>query len=213
MPIQADATEFANGNENPGQAPGHETPTLRDLLPGALAKLEAYVRKRLARTIRDRESAVDLVQSICGHLLAAGVPFEYRGESQFHAWLQVVVANEIRGRLRKYRDDRPLGPQVALATGSELEAARAMRPNSATPPAIALQNEEIGLLDAALAQLPDHYREVIVRRHLREHSRARIARDLGLTIAAVQNLLARAKAKLAGILDRSPVGPDRVLRR
>lgn len=171
---------------------------LRDLLPPALPHIEQLVRRHFRRSLRDRESVSDVVDSVCADLLQDGIVFEYRSPAQFHGWLRTVVLHKIRARLRHNstikRDTRKLVP----FTESEHGAANS---DLASPSQMSHLKEHLGLLDRAMAALPDHYREVIVRRHLRGHSRAQIAADLRMTLPAIQNLIARAKARLAGTMD------------
>lgn len=182
-------------------APGTDAtpPTLRELLPAHLDMLTAFVRQRLRHTLRDRESACDVVDSICGDLLAEGVAFEYRTQVEFHGWLRQVVANKIRSRLR-HHGARKRGPDLLVDAGeSQIEAACV---DPATPSQDAVLHEDLSLLDRALARLPDDYRDLLVQIHLRGRSHAEVARATGRTVDATRQQLKRAKARLAGQLDR-----------
>ena len=96
-------------------------PTLRELLTRHLPSLEEFVSCQFHRTLRDHESVADVVGSVCGDLLAEGVPFEYRGEAEFHGWLRAVVVNKIRGRLRFRSAKKRRRDNVEPATPSEVE--------------------------------------------------------------------------------------------
>ncbi len=172
---------------------------LRRLLVEERPRLESLVRARMTRSLRDRESATDLVQSICGELLETGVAFEYRGHAQFYAWLDIVVCNKVRQRLRRTRTLKSDTRREVLMGGPGLDA---LRPDANSPSAAAQLHEDLDQLDRALAKLPAGPRELIVRRHLRGHSRERIAADLGIA-SGINNQIARAKAMLAAILDRT----------
>ena len=172
-----------------GDEPARAAPTLRELLPQHLRHLTAFVRTCMTRALRDQESASDLVGSICGDLLRESVRFEYRGEAQFLAWLRTVAANKIRGRLRSARTTA-----VTLLEEPAGEQATALQ--------LAILVEDLGLLDRAMGMLPEHYRELLVRSHLRGQSRAEMAAGLQMSEAAVANMLVRARAKLAEKLDR-----------
>jgi len=178
---------------------GGTSPTLRELLPQYLSQLEGYVRENLGRTLRDRESASDLVDSVCGDLLAENIAFEYRGKGEFQSWLRSVVVNKIRGRLRFVRAKKRGHDRQVVADDSRVEAAHV---DLASPSQDAMLREDLGLLDRALARLPEHYRDLIVRLHLRGEPRERVAAALGSTVDATRNMLTRAMVKLAGELDR-----------
>ena len=179
------------------------SPGLRELLPAALPRIEQFVRQHLTQSLRDREAASDLVHSVCGDLLSEGVQFEYRGEEQFHDWLRTVVAHKIVAKVRFYRASKRGAGHVVQASATALDESPG---RDGTPSQSALLGEHLGLLDRALGSLPAHYREVIVRRHLRGESHAAIASSLGMSVAAVKNLVARAKAKLAGVMERAVRG-------
>lgn len=177
--------------------------SLRELLPTALPQIEQFVRRHFPRTLRDQESVSDVVDSVCVDLLADDMPFDYRGAPEFRGWLDTVVLCKIRARLRLGRTQKH--DRNRLVEFKESQHGHSdVRPE--TPSQLTTLREHLSLLDRALTELPDHYREVIVRRHLRGHTRSRIAQDLGLTAAATQNRIARAKARLAGIMDRLTQG-------
>jgi len=178
---------------------GAAAPTLRDLLPRHLPQLENHVRSLLGRTLRGQESAVDVVDSVCGDLLAEGVEFEYRGEGEFQAWLRAVVANKIRSRLRFVRAKKRGHDRQVVATDSQVDGACV---DLTSPEHHAMLREDLGLLDNALARLPQHYRELIVRRHLMGEPHQQAALAVGSTVQGARNMLTRAMAKLAGELDR-----------
>jgi RNA polymerase sigma factor (sigma-70 family) len=165
-------------------------------------RLEGLVRRRMPRALRDRESAADLVQSICGDLLRANTVFEYRGLPQFNKWLDAVVCNKVNQRLRRAISKKRDVRRLVLLGESELDAAR---PGTDSPAAAAFRQEELSLLDRALARLPEETRDLLVRRHFRGHSHQRIAHDLGIA-SGLNNRIARAKAQLAAILDRMTRG-------
>lgn len=178
---------------------GMPTPSLRELLPRHLPQIEGYVRTILGSALRDWESAADLVGSVCGDLLAEGIVFEYRSEGEFLGWLRTVVLNKIRGRLRFSQARKRGRDRHASATDSEVESARV---DWASPIHHAILREDLSLLDRALAKLPDHYRELIVRRHLLGHPHERVAAELGTTALGARQMLTRAMVKLAGEMDR-----------
>jgi RNA polymerase sigma factor (sigma-70 family) len=174
------------------------TNDLRQLLPRYLPQIETYVRRHMSRTLRDQESAADLVNSVCGDLLAEGVCFEYRSDAQFQSWLRTVVVNKIRGRLR-FRGARKRQPPAPPPPPPPQGAAQVEQD---TPSHLAILHEELGLLDRALSRLPDDYRNVIVRSQLCGQSTAQVADQQRRSVKATRSLLARALVKLAGELDR-----------
>ena len=72
-----------------------------------------------------------------------------------------------------------------------------------TPSHCVMRHEATVALAQRLAQLPDHYREVIILRHLRGMSIAEVAAQLQKTPEATNSLLARALVKLRVLMKES----------
>jgi RNA polymerase sigma-70 factor (ECF subfamily) len=80
--------------------------------------------------------------------------------------------------------------------GSSAALARALPAPGSTPSGVAARREQGVLLADALGRLPEHYREVIVLRHVEELPFAEVARRMGRSETAVQKLWRRALAEL-----------------
>ena len=127
--------------------------------------------------------------------------FEYRGEGSFLAWLLKGAEYEIMRRIRS------LETKKRSADGGIIELDKAdadMVPaNEATPSQAHDEAELAERIRAALQQLPDREREIIVLRRYLELDTAEICAEMGLpTEGAVRALLSRAQARLAGMLSR-----------
>jgi RNA polymerase sigma-70 factor (sigma-E family) len=99
------------------------------------------------------------------------------------AWVRTVAVNRLRSGwrhtavVRKYQSSVP-GPQAAVEVGPEHVA-----------------------ITAALAQLNDDQRQVVVLHHLADLSTAQIADELGVSEGTVKSRLARGRSQLADMLD------------
>jgi len=127
--------------------------------------------------------------------------FEYRGEGSFLAWLLKGAEYEIIRRIRAIETKKrtAAGGMVALDDGgAELVPAQ-----EATPSQVHDETELAERIRAALQQLPDRDREIIVLRRYLELDTDEICAEMGLpTEGAVRALLSRAQARLAGLLSR-----------
>ncbi|MEO6596060.1 MAG: sigma-70 family RNA polymerase sigma factor [Planctomycetota bacterium] len=174
---------------------------LERLLEQHLPAVRAFVRAHMSPKLRARESASDLVQSVCRELLTHQDRFQHPGEHGFQAWLFTTarrkVANRARDLDRQRRDaKRELGDLRESAI-AELGVAYS---RISSPSGKALRREEVEQLEAAIDQLPDEQREVVTLAHLVGLSRAEIGVRMGKTEEAVRALLHRAKARLAILL-------------
>jgi RNA polymerase sigma-70 factor (ECF subfamily) len=177
------------------------------LLMRNLAGLEAYVRLRAGRMIRSRESASDLVQSVCREVLQHVDRYQYRGEAQFRQWLYTTAMRKIANRVDYYqaekrdvRKETPIAPDTSSRTSPDPALLAAYR-NVASPSRQVAAREELERLESAFAELPEEKREVILLAKIVGLSRDQIAEQMGRTEPAIRSLLSRALAELAERLD------------
>src|SRR5262245_37224910 len=79
---------------------------LEELFERHLPLLRGYVRRHAGARRLERESAGDIVQSVCREVLLDLPRFEYRGEEAFRRWFLTAALNKIRARARYYRAQR-----------------------------------------------------------------------------------------------------------
>jgi len=142
---------------------------------------------RLARRmLGEAAEAEDVTQEAMLRLWRVAPDWE-DGRGALGTWLYRVTANLCLDRLRRRRAiSGDALPELAD------EAPGALRTIEAADRAAAL--------DAALARLPDRQRLAIVLRHLDERGNPEIAAVLGISIEAVESLLARGRRALAADL-------------
>jgi RNA polymerase sigma-70 factor (ECF subfamily) len=167
----------------------------RDRLRAALRKL---IGPKYRVLMADSEDATqDAILSALRRL----DQFEYRGEGSFLAWLLKGAEYEIMRRIRS------LETQKRSAAGGIVELDKAevdmIAAKDATPSQVCDESELAERIRAALQQLPDRERDIIVLRRYLELDTAEICAEMGLpSEGAVRALLSRAQARLAGMLSR-----------
>lgn len=158
----------------------------------------------LARAVlKDDAEAEDVVQDVmlrlwrkAGDLLESERTASANGVS---GWLTQVARNLAIDRYRK---------------GRKLDVVEDVpdRPDENDSPLAGLETKEAkGLVDAAIAELPDRQRLALLMFHHQDMSVADIGRALGTSEHATESLLARArrslKARLSEVLSPDPGGP------
>jgi RNA polymerase sigma-70 factor (ECF subfamily) len=142
---------------------------------------------RLAlRLTADAEDARDVVQD--AYLRAYKGIRRFRGDAQFSTWLYRIVANcasTHAGRGARHRHDE-LDADVVVVD---------VRPES-DPEAVAQLGAVRRDLDAAIAELPDRLRAVVVLRDVYDLPHEAIAAELGITESAAKVRLHRARLRL-----------------
>lgn len=179
-----------------------------DLLQRHLDGVRAFVRLRLGRQLRDRDTSLDLVQSVCREALEDLHDFRYRGPHSFRNWLLRRAENKIRDRGRYWsrerrRRDREAG-QVSAALAEERERGvdlLSQLRTFCTPSRHASAREELARAEAAFRSLPDDYREVILLARVQHLPHEQIAEQMGRSVASTRTLLHRALARVATLLE------------
>jgi len=141
------------------------------------------------------EEAADLAQET--FLRAYGAIRHYRGEGSFKTWICRIATRICIDHLRGRRK-QTLPLHEGLVAGHTQDWSDRLHARE--------------LLERAIAELPPHYRAVIVLRHLQELSYQEITEVLGLPMATVKTHILRARAllrkKLGPAFGRSEVGQD-----
>jgi RNA polymerase sigma factor (sigma-70 family) len=191
---------------------------LAEHLPG----LRAFVRLRTGPLVRARESESDVVQSTCREVLEHRDVYRHGGEAGFRHWLYTTALRKILNKHEFHaaarrdvrRDVRPGagaaagrdGRSGADAPGADATLLEAYR-SFCTPSRVAAAREEMARIEAAFERLPEDYREVVLLSRLVGLPRADVARQMARSEASVRNLLHRALAQLARLLESPASAP------
>lgn len=169
-----------------GDLPALDTLMLRWQRP-----LQAFLQRHL----QNEADALDLAQETFVRLYRHRD--RYRSGARFTTWMFQIALNlardHARKRLRRRTDSLDAAPSSATAG---LAA-----PGSA-PDAAARRAEEISAVRAAIADLPEDLREVLVLFEYEDKSHAEIAAIVAASPKAVETRLYRAREKLRASLAR-----------
>ncbi|MEZ6197525.1 MAG: sigma-70 family RNA polymerase sigma factor [Planctomycetota bacterium] len=136
--------------------------------------------------IRDRDACEDVVQDVFFKVHTKLDLFE--GKSRFFTWVYRIAFNTATDWLKKKRTDRSI--ETEDFTLFEVEA-----PGDA-PDAGLRENELEGRLAAAVAELPEKYRDILVLREYERLSYDEIAEVRSCSPGTVESRLFRARARL-----------------
>jgi RNA polymerase sigma-70 factor (ECF subfamily) len=178
---------------------------LEELFALELPGLRAYLRLRSGRLLRAKESVSDLVQSVCREVLQDLPTFRPESEAAFRGWLYTSAQRKLADRRRYWDAERRDASRESGLDVADLDDADdgllARYRSFASPSGHAAVREEVARIEAAFAELPEGYREVIALHKLAGLSHRAIAERTGSTEEAVRQRLARALARLARLLD------------
>lgn len=148
-----------------------------------LPRLRRYARA----LVGERAAADDLVQDTLERAWSRAA--QWRPGSELRAWLFGIMHNLRIDQLR----------QAGLPTQSldDQEIDLPVRPTQS-------DGLELAVLDAALAQLPEEQRQVLLLVALEEMSYEQIATTVGIPLGTVMSRLARGRERLRRLLDGTP---------
>lgn len=165
---------------------------LEDLLAQNLPRLRAYVRVRMGDALRAKESATDLVQSVCREVLGQLDGYEFRSDVLFRKWLFEQAHRKVIDRARHYRAQRRDAAREVDDDGNVLDCYRTF----CTPSRHAIGREALEEVESAFQELPEPHQQVILLARIIGMPHAQIAEEMGRSEAAVRVLLFRALKRL-----------------
>jgi RNA polymerase sigma-70 factor, ECF subfamily len=173
--------------------------------------LRRMIGLRLDPALAARVDASDVVQDVLLEAHRRLDDYLKRPALPFHLWLRHIAKDHIidahrRHRLAQRRSldrEQPLVP-ARLADHSSFELAGQILDQEPTPASEAVRRELQGRLDAAVAALDEHDREVILMRHGEQLSNQEMAAALGIAEAAASMRYLRAVRRLRAALLPSP---------
>lgn len=176
-----------------------------ELLERNLPQLEAFVRLKSGKRLLAKESASDIVQSVCREVLKDLDDFKWVDESHFKYWLFTNALRKIANRHEYWSAQRrDLAKEVPTGHAGVSSSGEALLLNAyqsiATPSRNVVAQEEIARVERLFGKLPDRYREVILLSKIVGLTQLQIAEKMNMTEVNVRVLLFRALARLSELL-------------
>lgn len=165
-----------------------DSAAIREMVARKLPRLLALA----VRILGDRMEAEDIAQEALLRIWRQAPRWE-TGRARFDTWLYTIALNLCRDRLRRRRE-------VYAAEPPEIAD-----PTSA-PDQDLHEQDSFRAVESALAKLPERQREAIVLQYYEELSNIEAAAVLGISIEALESLLARARRNLRVHLETADAG-------
>src|SRR5262249_51884186 len=152
------------------------------------APLRRLIDLRLDRVLGRRLDASDVVQDVLIKASQRLGDYLRNPALPFHLWLRQIARDQMIDEHRRHPGaaprsldrEQPLAA-AAFADRSSLDLAAQLRDRELTPAAAALRGELRRRFEAALLQLDDDDREIILLRHFEQLSNSEAAHLLGLS--------------------------------
>ncbi len=146
---------------------------------------------------RDSEAASETLQDTFINVYRKLKTFD--GKAKFSTWLYTIVTNNCLMKRRKRKSDLLEDPLEAYdlppAHGDGTAHQRPLQ-TAETPADVVIGRELKGILEEAMARLPEDYRVVFHMRDVEGRSTEETASVLGLSVEATKSRLRRARAFL-----------------
>lgn len=170
--------------------------------------LRRAVHLRLDPALAQRVDASDIVQEVILEASQRLTAYLAQPVLPFHLWLRQIAKDHIIDAHRKHRlaQRRSVDREQPLAAAgwddrSSLDLASRLVDAELTPATAALRQELHRRLQAALQQLGDDDREVLLMRHFEQLANQEVAAALGLSEAAAAMRYLRALRRLKAVLN------------
>ncbi|MFD2116153.1 RNA polymerase sigma factor [Paenibacillus yanchengensis] len=158
----------------------------RDALITLLREVETHVYRTAYYILHNEQDALDAAQEALIRIYTKIDTYEEK--AQFKTWVQRIVTNICIDKFRRKK------PTVSI---DEHELVFHEKQNVEEEVLAAYTNRDI---KAAIDQLPEHHRSVVVLRYLQDFSYKEIADSLDLPLNTVKSYLFRARQQLQGLL-------------
>jgi RNA polymerase sigma-70 factor (ECF subfamily) len=176
----------------------------------AFAELvERYQRKAYAVAlglVRDREEAMDVAQE--AFVKVYKYLDHFKGDSSFYTWLYRIVVNLCIDRRRRKGADP--GDQVefdeAVRNEAESEVGVLGSRLGTNPQKAALRQELMQKIEAALEQIPEKHRAILLLREVEGMSYEDLAQTLKIRKGTVMSRLFHARKKMQSLLSEYLAG-------
>lgn len=174
---------------------------LGELLELYRGYLKLLARVQIGRRLQGKADSADLVQET--FLTAHEVFAQFRGttEREMLAWLRQILSSRLAKLLRRYLGTQQRDVRLERRLDEELGNSsqvlgKVLALSQTSPSQKAVRREDAVLLADALSRLPEHYREVIVLRHLEARTFPEVAERMGRSVDSVEKLWVRALGQL-----------------
>jgi RNA polymerase sigma-70 factor (ECF subfamily) len=186
-------------------------PATQDAFDATASEYRGRFLATARRLLPDHAAAQDVVQDA---MLSAvrNLP-RFRGDSQMSTWLGRIVINSALTRRRVIRRRPELSLEAMLAQPEpKAHQATPLAAQGPSPESALLRGEARDLLKAAVQELSEDYRTVIVMRHYEDARITEIAARLRITPNAAKLRLLRAHRALRRLLEKRGYRHETALR-
>jgi RNA polymerase sigma-70 factor, ECF subfamily len=190
-------------------ARGGTEEALGQLLELYRSYLTLLARLQIGKRLQRKADPADLVQETFLQAYRCFSQFRGQTEAELSGWLRQILASRVAKLLRRYHGSQSRDVRLERELEQELDhSSRLIDPGLiaplSSPSQGASRREQAVVLAHGLARLSADDREVIILRHLEEHTFPEVAERMGRSVDGVKKLWVRALARLRRALETTP---------
>jgi RNA polymerase sigma-70 factor (ECF subfamily) len=170
-----------------------------------IAQYSQPIYSLIARSLRDPADAADVTQDVFIKVFRSISGFH--GDASLRTWIYRIALHETSNRRRWWnrhkRQELAMDAPIENEEGECTCMAEMLATGDASPFEQVLRSETRHRVEAALRELPDAYREVVVLREIEGFGYEEIAEILNVNLGTVKSRLTRGRAALREFLKRN----------
>ncbi len=186
------------------KAKAGEGDALNLLFERYVPRILRIVRMRIGAGLRGHMESMDVVQEVMIRAIKAFDQFEAKDEAAFLHWISKLVQNEIRDLADYHKAEKRNADREVTTTKESTDNRSVLSQipaDSLYKPSFQVRlKEDVLQLEAALDQLPEKQREVIIMRQYEGMSFKDIGEKLGCSEDAARMQFARAMDRLTDLM-------------
>ena len=169
-----------------------------------LGRWEGPIKRLCIRMLNDEHKAEDVTQEAFARIYAKRKDFQHG--SKFSTFIWRVATNLCLDELRRVKRRRELTILPQTMDSSETDIWEELPSGGPGPDESTVADEQAVMVRRAVAQLPEHYRSVVVLRHYEDLKFREIADVLEVPEGTVKSRMAEALSLLNAALKKSMSG-------
>lgn len=163
--------------------------------------LTLLARLQIGQRLQAKVDPADLVQETLGEAYRDFALFRGTTECELMNWLRTILAHRAAKVVRHYYGTQARDLRLERQLRLDLDRSSAAVSQGLVSPLTSpsqklLRRENAVLLSDALERLPEHYRDVLIWRHIEGLSFADVARRMDRTVDSVKHIWSRALEQL-----------------
>lgn len=174
-----------------------DTVALKVLLTEIQPQLAAYVKRKMPAFLTPIMDVDDLLVQAQAEVFRGISTFEPQGRDAFYRWVATIALNRLRNAIKRHRtakrggDWQRVSPVSNKLTESTLGLWDLVADSGPTPSRVVAKGEAVDAVHAALADLPEHYRQAIWLVHIEGRPVKKVALEMGRSERAIHGLCRR----------------------